>query len=805
MYQYTNNDLISQKKVPGKAYEAYEYNSRDLVVRYQDPILRATSGRWMGSKYDSYGRLTEKGVWLSGAGDAVVLSNKIIENIYGTVGVELDKIKTTKVQAFTAGDPVANLTAANPILQTTFNYDTYGRIASTTGNNHTNTGSLTAESVTYGYDHGDNILTQTRVSNSSAGTVNIVNSRQFDTWGRLAQTSQNLNSTGDKIISQLAYTDRDQVLWKKLGGGLQQIDYTYLPNGFLADINGSVNLTASTYPVSSMLTNLNTPTFTANNNGDLFREMLRYNNATNPTGGLFGTVQQNGNVGLVYWQVKGRANNAYGLTYDHLDRLTAARHTAYTATGTLDPVDYFGENMAYDARGNIISINRKGLIKGATNYTAATIDNRTVTIPAGSNLPSQTNGTSSTPAANVNMDVPHNYLNLPTKFDFGSNDRIELIYDGLGNKLRKTVFTNNVVTLTQDYLGGIELKNNKVDAVYNEEGRAFNTAASGQTYRYEYVLRDHLGNTRVVFTDKGAVGIQDNTEILSEIHYYPFGRALDGAWYNDAAASKYKYLYSGKELNDEFNLNFYDFGARWLDPSIGSWWEVDPMAEIYERWSPMTYVFNNPISWTDPDGRCPTCPQGDDASAIYAPGAIVTNQYGSWTWSGSEWQTNSTQSVPAGERVMTPVSGFLGWADQLMNGNRSFAGREVNSNGILLNQLKPMMGLPPDIGMGKVNAIKDLKSVVSKVIHWGKQGKHILGHNNFKLDASVLNANAQELLDAFHEGNIISTQVINEVKTRVDFGKVIGNYVNSGVSMPTTKGIIINSKSGVHIVPSAPN
>ena len=43
-------------------------------------------------------------------------------------------------------------------------------------------------------------------------------------------------------------------------------------------------------------------------------------------------------------------------------------------------------------------------------------------------------------------------------------------------------------------------------------------------------------------------------------------------------------------------------------------------------------------------------------------------------------------------------------------------------------------------------------------------------------------------------------------KERVDFGKVIGYYVDkeSGKKYPTTMGIIHSSKSGKHIVPSKP-
>ena len=622
-YQYTNNDLVSQKKVPGKAYEAYEYNSRDLPVRYQDPILRANSNRWMGSKYDDYGRLTQKGVYASGSGDGIALSNTIIENIYSTAtsGIEIDKLKTSKVQVFTAADPVVTPNAANGVLQTTFNYDTYGRINSTSGNNHTNLGSTTAESISYGYDNGDNILTETRSSNHSAGNTTIANSRLFDSWGRLTQTKQNLNNSGDKIISELSYTDKDQLAWKKIGNGLQQIDYGYLQNGLLSSINGTSALSGSTFPVSNMLTGFTTPTFSATTD-DLFRQVLEYNTLT---GGLNGTSQNSGNIGQMIWQVKGRSAQAYGFSYDYLDRLTNSRYSNYTAAGGIDPVDYYGESLNFDARGNVTSITRQGMVKNTSSYSNSTIDGQSLTLQSGSNLVTQSNGTSSVPTSHISLDAPHNHLNLPIKFDFGSNNTIELLYDGLGNKLRKTVKTSGTVTLTQDYLDGIELKNNTVEAVYNEEGRAFNNSG---TFRYEFALRDHIGNTRLVFTDKNASGNIDNSEILNEIHYYPFGKAFNGSWYNDATASKYKYLYNGKELSEEFDLNFYDYGARWLDPALGSWWEVDPMAEKYFDLSPYSYVANNPIKFIDPEGLDIWINYGEGQRARYENGKLY-NEDGS--------------------------------------------------------------------------------------------------------------------------------------------------------------------------------
>jgi RHS repeat-associated protein len=215
------------------------------------------------------------------------------------------------------------------------------------------------------------------------------------------------------------------------------------------------------------------------------------------------------------------------------------------------------------------------------------------------------------------MSLAWNHLNLPKTFTFAGNKVIAIVYDASGRKLRKTVTDNGTQQYLQDYAAGIEYrttptKAQTLESIYHSEGRVFNTnlsaASTAEVLRYEYVIKDHLGNARLTFTDKNANGQIDMSnvgtvnEVIQESHYYPFGLDMPGVWINDSGVLDNQYKYNGKELNGDFGLNLMDYGARWYDASVGRWWAVDPLAEKYKRWSPYNYGMDNPVRFIDPDG-----------------------------------------------------------------------------------------------------------------------------------------------------------------------------------------------------------
>ena len=190
-------------------------------------------------------------------------------------------------------------------------------------------------------------------------------------------------------------------------------------------------------------------------------------------------------------------------------------------------------------------------------------------------------------------------MNLPRKISFSKLDFLEYLYDAAGNKLRQVVYKQSNINNTTDFISNFVIVNNAPAWINFDEGRVIMDGTA--VHFTETHLKDHLGNTRVVF------GYKNNALLVKQVSsYYPFGMNIKGlttqVTIEDAKHPANEYLYNGKMFQDELGLDWLDYGARMYDAQLGRWHSVDPLAEVARRWSPYAYCYNNPIRFIDPDG-----------------------------------------------------------------------------------------------------------------------------------------------------------------------------------------------------------
>jgi RHS repeat-associated protein len=93
-------------------------------------------------------------------------------------------------------------------------------------------------------------------------------------------------------------------------------------------------------------------------------------------------------------------------------------------------------------------------------------------------------------------------------------------------------------------------------------------------------------------------------------NYYPFGLSMAGisdkAIKPNYAENKYRFDASSEIQNKEFSdgsgLEMYETDFRGYDPQLGRFSQIDPLAPIFDCWSPYQYAYDNPIAFLDPSG-----------------------------------------------------------------------------------------------------------------------------------------------------------------------------------------------------------
>ncbi|MES2517895.1 MAG: DUF6443 domain-containing protein [Bacteroidota bacterium] len=377
---------------------------------------------------------------------------------------------------------------------------------------------------------------------------------------------------------------------------LQSVDYKWHIRGLRG-----INLDANNNPVLS--------------NGDLFSFKLSYEEGSS---GYF-----DGNIASQKWlSAVDNLIRTYDYSYDGSSRILGA-----SFTGGKPNENYSLENMTYDGNGNIKSLWRKGMSQTNTfNY----IDKLSYTYPNNSN---KLTSVSDAITGNLNTgdfrdgntsgndydyladgslkkdlnkgisSIEYNYLKLPKKITFTNTKWVEYKYDANGNKLRKVTSDG----ITTDYVSNLIYENNVLYQIAHDEGRISNGI-------YEYNMTDYLGNLRVVFKDSA-----DIAKITQAQDYEPFGvENWTSKYVNSSKISNFKF--NGIEKQNETNIYLAKF--RGLDSQIGRWTQIDPMADKYLDFSPYSYVLNNPLRYTDPDGKEVWISFGDNQRVRYDNGKL---------------------------------------------------------------------------------------------------------------------------------------------------------------------------------------
>ncbi|MXV13920.1 DUF6443 domain-containing protein [Hufsiella ginkgonis] len=607
-YRYDTRARLIEKRIPGKGWDLINYNLLDEPLFSQDSVQRTTTvtGFTPGQyhtfiKYDALGRTIMTGIerertynrsqiqdLLNGAtafweervssGGYHGYSNNTIPTLtanldpyvinyyddYTAPGMPYASV-ASRYSANTKGLLTATKTAVigtyGTFLWTVFYYDDEGRVIKTYkqhykgANQHVNN----YDEIAVTYDFTGVILSTERKhfvnsSGSAALALATDNYTDFDHAGRKLAAFQSTGGGSDVVLSRMLYNELGQLVTKKLHSEnagstfLQEVGYSYNERGWLR---------TSSAP--------------------LFAMQLKYNDGT--------TAQYNGNIANQLWGTPGSLGNTFTYGYDRVNRLTSG-----VSAGTV-----MSEDLSYDKNGNIASLVR---YDGATKiddlsyaYQDSGNSNRLGTLTDGSSSGTgarvgaysyayDVNG-NATIDAHTGRTITYNFLNLVQTVN--STGGLTYTYDGSGTKLRKV--SNGTAT---DYISGIQYTGGTLDFVQTEEGRALN---SSNTYSYYYDLEDHLGNVRVSFYKNPTTGLAESTQADN---YFPFGMR------KVAAGGSNKYLYNGKELQEE--LGQYDYKRRFYDPVIGRFTSVDPIAEHFPWMTSYQYASNNPSSKIDLDG-----------------------------------------------------------------------------------------------------------------------------------------------------------------------------------------------------------
>lgn len=647
IYRYDKQGHCLYKKLPGCDPIYYVYDRTGTCILSQDGEQRK-SGVWAYSIPDKFGRPCISGI----CHNSIAYTSEPLHSSF--IYAEYDGTSVS-----TGGYTIQNITLDSQTMYAATYYDNYNFVGQ-----HGVPSSLTASviagfpidsslghgmqtgsavailkdcnvtgytySATY-YDSRYNV-SQIKATNNFGGTETTSTSYTYTGKPQRVKIQHSSSTTG--LLTEnitYAYDEADRLSSRTIsvanGISPQTITfgYEYDALGRLSDVSRSLTGSTSsnityTYDLHGWTTGITTNSFS---------EELFYANGP-------GSHYYNGNIGSIRWfNDDYYRKRGYKFTYDDAGRMTIAQ---YGEGETITSANKFGENLEYDAHGNITRIIRRGRV---SSNSYGVMDNLTLSYDGnqltgvtesasdydfagsfeykrakGSQYIYNDNGSLVADMSRGIAYITYDFLNNPQTIYFTNGNMTKYTYSAFGEKLSvehynaepnitwafgimpDTSQSRVIYAGNTDYLldGNLIVQHGLIQKLLFDGGYLDARIISQSSYVFTpyYYNRDHLGNNREVINSNGTV--------FQVTNYYPFG-----APYTDPSAVKtssfQQYKYNGKELDIMHGLNTYDYGSRQYYPILGRWDRMDSFSEKYYNVSPYVYCEDDPVASVDPDGR----------------------------------------------------------------------------------------------------------------------------------------------------------------------------------------------------------
>lgn len=549
-YAYDGRRRTILKKTPDASSSFIVYNLKDMPILSQDGLLRNLN-QWTVAQYDTLDRPVQSGIYVASSAytlDQMQANVNIDQNYpesysvnvqtyydsysqvsgYSYTGVDSSKLSSyvgsypdpMTPSGMTKGLVTASLSrvleAPNTQWLTTLNfYDEKGRIVQVMSSNITGT----SDTVSNRYDFNGRALSSYARHNNASSKLNprttVLSGIVYDHMGRNVKNTLLLDDTGNvRTLDRLVYDALGRLSQNTLGNNMESLNYNYNIQGWLRGINQSYLTGGSTH---------------------YFGMELNYDYG-------YGTPQYNGNISGIKWKsVDASLSRAYGYLYDNENRLLEATFMDNSAGGGTNyasnaKVDFSVPQISYDQNGNILTMNQKGVEVSSSGlidqlsyaYTTSSNQLQSVTDAAptdssyhlgdfqdGNKVGNDYKYDSS---GNLGMDknkgidsIRYNYLNLPEYIHIKGKGTINYVYDAAGIKQQKIVTdsTRGGMMDTTTYIGAFVYHSDTLQFMSNGEGRVRYVNRVSQVsgvpligLKFDYFIKDHLGDTRMVLTEE---------------------------------------------------------------------------------------------------------------------------------------------------------------------------------------------------------------------------------------------------------------------------------------------------------------